>query len=121
MTTLSVFLLCGTLIAGMAQQTDAFGLKGKLCLHAEGVYRPWSMAGSVAYAGILQEAGAYGKRFASTVGDSGIHGVLAFGLDSTLPRTLDTFDPAPRDSGGERPTTAHTPPRFSRTIGARTG
>ena len=31
-----------------------------------------------------QGAGAYGKRFASTLGSSAIHGVLAFGLDSAL-------------------------------------
>jgi hypothetical protein len=52
------------------------------------------MAGSAAYAGILQEldapeewgqgAGAYGERFVSTVGCSAIHAALAFGLDSTL-------------------------------------
>ena len=52
------------------------------------------MTESAAYAGILQGldspeewgqgAGAYGKRFASTVGSSAIHGAIAFGLDSTL-------------------------------------
>jgi hypothetical protein len=94
MTTLSVVLLCAVPIAAIAQSPDAFDRKSKLRLHAESVYSPWSMAGSAAYAGILQEigtpeewgqgAGAYGKRFASTVGCSGIHAVLAFGLDSTL-------------------------------------
>jgi hypothetical protein len=94
MTTLSVVLLCAVPIAAIAQSPDAFDRKSKLRLHAESVYSPWYMAGSAAYAGILQEigtpeewgqgAGAYGKRFASTVGCSGIHAVLAFGLDSTL-------------------------------------
>ena len=94
MTILSVVLLCVVPVAGMAQPADSFDLKSKLRFHAESVYSPWSMAGSAAYAGILQEigtpeewgqgAGAYGKRFASTVGYSAIHGVLAFGLDSTL-------------------------------------
>ena len=94
MTTLSVALLCAVPIAAIAQSPDAFDRKSKLRLHAESVYSPWSMAGSAAYAGILQEigtpeewgqgAGAHGKRFASTVGCSGIHAVLAFGLDSTL-------------------------------------
>jgi hypothetical protein len=94
MTTLSVVLLCAVPIAAIAQSPDAFDRKSKLGLHAESVYSSWSMAGSAAYAGILQEigtpeewgqgAGAYGKRFASTVGCSGIHAVLAFGLDSTL-------------------------------------
>lgn len=94
MTTLSVVLLCAVPIAGMAQPSAMFDLTGKLRFHAESVYSPWSVAGSAAYAGLLQKigtpeewgqgAGAYGKRFASTVGCSGIHAVLAFGLDSTL-------------------------------------
>ena len=91
---LSVLLLCAFPIAGMAQPPDAFGLKSKLRFHVEGVASPWSVAGSAAYAGVLHEidtpeewgqgAGAYGKRFASTLACSGIHAVLAFGLDSTL-------------------------------------
>jgi hypothetical protein len=53
-----------------------------------------SLAGLAAYAAILQEANApeewhqgaagYGKRFVTMVAWSGIHGALAFGLDSTL-------------------------------------
>jgi hypothetical protein len=72
------------------------------------------MAGSAAYAGLLQKigtpeewgqgAGAYGRRFASTVGYSGIQGVLAFGLDSTLHHDPGIFDRAAQDSRGERPT-----------------
>jgi hypothetical protein len=68
--------------------------QGKLLLHAESAYGPLSVAGIAAYAGFLQEinspaawgqgGGAYGKRFASTLGWAGIHGVLAFSLDSTL-------------------------------------
>jgi hypothetical protein len=68
--------------------------QGKLLFHAESAYGPWSIAGIAAYAGFLQEinspkewgqgAGAYEERFASTLGWAGIHGVLAFGLDSTL-------------------------------------
>ena len=94
MTILSVVLLCAVPVAGMAQTVDSFDLKSRLRFHAESVYSPWSIAGSAAYAGILQGigapeewgqgAGAYGKRVASTVGYSGIYGVLAFGLDSTL-------------------------------------
>ena len=67
---------------------------GKLDFHVQSVGSPWSLAESAAYAGILQGmdsptewgqgAGAYGKRFASTLGCSAIHAVLAFGLDSTL-------------------------------------
>jgi hypothetical protein len=90
----SLVLLCAVSVAGMAQPVDSLDLKSKLHFHAESVVSPWSLAGSAAYAGILQgigtpeewgqDAGAYGKRFASTVGCSGIHAVLAFGLDSTL-------------------------------------
>jgi hypothetical protein len=68
--------------------------QGKLQYHAESAYGPWSVAGIAAYAGFLQEinspkewgqgSGAYGERFGSTLGWAGIHGALAFGLDSTL-------------------------------------
>jgi hypothetical protein len=94
MANLSLVLLCAVPVISMGQSTDAFDSKSKLNFHVESVYDPWSMAGSAAYAGILQGigtpaewgqgAGAYGKRFASTVGCNAIHGVLAFGLDSTL-------------------------------------
>jgi hypothetical protein len=94
MTTLSVILLCAVPIACMAQPQDALDPGSKFRFHAASLYSPWSMAGSAAYAGILQGigspeewgqgAGAYGKRLASTVGSSGIHSALAFGLDSTL-------------------------------------
>lgn len=92
MTLCSVVLLCAVPVAGVAQPVDSLDLKGKLRFHGESVYSPWSLAGSAAYAGILAGTGtpdewgqgAYGKHFASTVGGSAIHGVLAFGLDSTL-------------------------------------
>ena len=94
MTTLSVALLSVVPVVAMAQAPDSLDLGDKLRFHAESVYSPLSLAGSVAYAGILQEldapeewgqgAGAYGKRFVSTVGCSAIHAALAFGLDSTL-------------------------------------
>jgi|SRR6202167_1141915 hypothetical protein len=68
--------------------------QGKLQFHAESAYGPWAIAGIAAYAGFLQEinsppewgqgAAAYGERVASTAGWAGIHGVLAFSLDSTL-------------------------------------
>jgi hypothetical protein len=66
----------------------------KLRFHLKNAFGPLALAGSAAYAGLLQivdapeewgqSAGAYGKRFASTLGSAGIHGALAFGLDSTL-------------------------------------
>jgi hypothetical protein len=94
MTILSVALLCAVPVVAMAQALESLDLNGKLRFHEESVYNPWSMAGSAAYAGLLQEldapeewgqgAGAYGKRFVSTVGCVAIHGALAFGLDSTL-------------------------------------
>ncbi len=94
MKTLSVALLSVVPVVAMAQTADSLDLGDKLRFHAESVYSPLSLAGSVAYAGVLQEldapeewgqgAGAYGKRFVSTVGCSAIHAALAFGLDSTL-------------------------------------
>lgn len=67
---------------------------GKLRYHARAIYGPWALAGTAAYAGILQELdapkewgqgdGAYGRRLASTAAAGAIHTVLAFGLDSTL-------------------------------------
>jgi len=66
----------------------------KLRFHAEGLYEPWAIAGTFAYAGLLQElnaplewgqgGAAYAKRLASTEGCAAIHGALAFGLDSAL-------------------------------------
>lgn len=68
--------------------------QAKLHYHAEASYGPWAIASFGAYAGFLQVinsprewgqgGGAYGKRFASTLAWSGIHGTLAFALDSTL-------------------------------------
>jgi hypothetical protein len=66
----------------------------KLRYHAEGLWSPWALGGTLAYAGLLQELNApkewgygwaaYGRRVASTEAGGVIHGVLAFGLDSTL-------------------------------------
>lgn len=66
----------------------------KLRYHAAGLWGPWSVGGTLAYAGLLQELNAprewgygwaaYGRRVASTEACGVIHGVLAFGLDSTL-------------------------------------
>jgi hypothetical protein len=102
---LSAVLLCAVPVAGLAQSVDSFNVESKLRFHADAVYSPWSMAESAAYAGILQGldtpkewgqgGGAYGKRLASTIASSGIHSVLAFGLDSTLhqdPRYFRSHD-----------------------------
>jgi hypothetical protein len=72
----------------------ALDWQGKLQFHAQATYGPLDIAGFAAYAGFLQEidspkewgqgAGAYEKRFASTLGWSAIHSTLAFGLDTTL-------------------------------------
>src|ERR1035437_613368 len=90
----SLTLVCAVSFAGMAQTVESLDLKAKLSFHADSVFSPWALAGSAAYAGILQAfdtphvwgqgAGGYGKRFASTVGGSAVHGALAFGLDSAL-------------------------------------
>jgi len=81
-------------LTGVAQPPEALDWQGKLQFHAENVYGPWALAGISAYAGFLQVidspkewgqgGAAYGERLASTAGWAGIHGVLAFGLDSTL-------------------------------------
>lgn len=66
----------------------------KLRYHAIGLWGPWAIGGTLAYAGLLQELNApkewgygwaaYGRRVASTEACGIIHGVLAFGLDTTL-------------------------------------
>ncbi len=66
----------------------------KLRYHAEGLYGVWPLAGTLAYAGLLQElnaprewgggVAAYARRVASTEGCGVIHGVLAYGLDTGL-------------------------------------
>ncbi|MGC9950273.1 MAG: hypothetical protein ABSF64_28235 [Bryobacteraceae bacterium] len=85
-------------VAGIAQtavtETDPLDWQGKLAFHAQNAYGPLAMAGIAAYAGFLQEinspaewgqgAAGYGERFGSTLAWSGIHGTLAFGLDSAL-------------------------------------
>ena len=81
-------------VTGLGQTSDSLSMTAKFHFHAENVYSPLAIAGTAAYAGILQAdgapkewgqgAGAYGKRFASTIAWSGIHSALAFGLDSTL-------------------------------------
>ncbi len=91
-------LSISTPVAGIAQTalTDNAPLdwQEKLAFHAESTYEPTTMIGIAAYAGLLQEinspaewgqgAGAYGKRFGSTLAWSGIHSTLAFGLDTAL-------------------------------------
>jgi hypothetical protein len=72
----------------------ALDVNQKLTYAAVSAYGPLELLGSAAYAGILQGIGTpaewgggaagYGKRLASTLACSGIHGVLAFGLDSAL-------------------------------------
>jgi hypothetical protein len=94
-TTVMIFAVAVALpFAGFAQTSDVLDWQGKLWFHAESAYGPSSVAGFAAYNGLLQlinspkewgqGGGAYAERFASTLGWSGIHGALAFGLDSTL-------------------------------------
>lgn len=83
-----------SLPAGPAQPFVALDVQEKLTFHAKYAFGPLALAGSAAYAGILQEAdtptewgqGAQGyfKRYASTLACSGIHSALALGLDATL-------------------------------------
>jgi hypothetical protein len=89
----------------MAQLAEPLDVKGKLNWHAQSVGSPLSLAETAAYAGILQGfnsprewgqgGGAYGKRLASALGGSAIHGALAFGLDTALhqdPRYFRSLD-----------------------------
>jgi hypothetical protein len=89
----------------MAQPVKPFDTMSKLKFHAKSFASPLALAGTAAYAGILQGldtpkewrqgADAYGKRFASALGSNAIHGTLAFGLDSTLhqdPRYFRSHD-----------------------------
>jgi hypothetical protein len=93
-------------IAAFAQAPAPLGWKGKLNFHANTTYGPLALAGLGAYAGFLQQinspkewgqgASGYEKRLASGVGAAGIHGVLAFGLDTALHQ-----DPRYYRAGGE--------------------
>jgi len=94
MTIAGALLLCVVPMAGMAQPVEPLDVRSKLNFHARSVGSPMSLAETAAYAGILQGlnsprewgqgGGAYGKRLASALGGSAIHGALAFGLDSAL-------------------------------------
>jgi len=105
-------ILCMVAVLGMVPtigiaQNDplALDVSEKLTYHAANTYGPLALLGSAAYAGILQGLGtprewgggadAYGERLASTLAGAGIHGVLAFGLDSALhedPRYFRSHD-----------------------------
>jgi hypothetical protein len=92
--TLVLALSAAAPVGAYAQTADPLDVSGKFRYHAEAAYGPLAIAGTAAYAGALQlfnapeewgQGGAgYGKRFASTAAWSGIHGVMAFGLDSAL-------------------------------------
>jgi hypothetical protein len=81
-------------LAGLAQPLTPMDVKDKLNYQIKQSLGPLALVGDAAYAGLLQAAdtpaewgqggSGYGKRFVSTVACSGIHGALAFGLDSTL-------------------------------------
>src|SRR5438552_8563703 len=91
---LTLVFLAAMPSGGIAQTSNPLDVTAKLRLHAESTFGPRAIAGIVAYAGVLQEfdaprewgqgGAAYGKRVASTAGAWGIHGALAFGLDSAL-------------------------------------
>ena len=105
MTVCCAALLCAVPMVAMAQPVDPMDVMGKLNFHARTVGSQLALVGTAAYAEILQvhgtpeewgkSGGAYGKRFASALGSSAIHGVLAFGLDSALhqdPRYFRSLD-----------------------------
>jgi hypothetical protein len=80
--------------AGITQTSDPLGWKGKLRFHAKASFGPTAILGLGLYAGFLQATNspkewgqgraAYEERLGSAAGASGIHGALAFGLDTTL-------------------------------------
>ena len=101
----SALLLCVVPVAAMAQPAEPLDVMSKLNFHAQSIGSPTSLAETAAYAGILhglnsprewgQGGGAYGKRLASALAGSAIHGALAFGLDSALhqdPRYFRSHD-----------------------------
>jgi hypothetical protein len=91
---LALAVWAATPVRGLGQTLEPLDVVGKLHYHAQATYEPLALMGIAAYAGVLQAAeaptewgqggAAYGKRFGSTLAWSGIHGALAFGLDSTL-------------------------------------
>jgi hypothetical protein len=91
---LQVILLCLLSTWGFAENADATNWQARLKFHAETAYGPWSLAGSAAYAGILQEfdyprewgqgAAGYGRRLGSTLAYSGVRNAMGFGLDTAL-------------------------------------
>lgn len=101
----SAVLLCAIPVVALSQPVVPLDVVGKLNFHTQSIGSPLSLAESAAYAGIIQGldtprewgqgADAYGKRLASTLGASAIHGALAFGLDSALhqdPRYFRSHD-----------------------------
>ena len=90
---LTLALWLAVLPAGMAQP-EPLDVNGKLRYHAEAAFGPAALAGAAIYSGVLEAASfprewghgvkGYGREFGSTVAGSGIHGALAFGLDSAL-------------------------------------
>jgi hypothetical protein len=91
---LALAVWAATPVRGLGQTPEPLDVVGKLHYHAQATYEPLALVGIAAYAGVLQAAEAptewgqsgavYGKRFGSTLAWSGIHGALAFGLDSML-------------------------------------
>lgn len=87
-------LLLAVPVSVIAQPKESLDWKGKLQFHEVKTFGPLAILGFAAYAAALQDLNspkewgqggeAYGKRFASTMGWAGIHGILAFGLDSAL-------------------------------------
>jgi hypothetical protein len=88
-----------------SQATDPLGWQSKLRYHANAAYGPEGVAGSIGYAGYLQEIDSprewgqggvgYGRRLGSTLAYSGVRNAIGFGLDSALHQ-----DPRYYRSGG---------------------
>jgi hypothetical protein len=95
-TRLLLMATASTILAssGAAQALDPSDWQTKLIYHSETAYGPFALAGSVAYAGFLQEIDfpkewgqggiGYVHRLGSTLAYSGVRNIVGFGLDSAL-------------------------------------
>ena len=113
-TVLTIVLMFGVSVAGIAQTPDALDVHGKLRYHAQRTFGLDSIVMFGVKAGYSQlidsptewgQGGeGYSKRLGSSVASSGIRAVLAFGLDSTLHQDPRYYRSG---SGGIWPRTAH--------------
>lgn len=81
-------------VRGAAQTPEPDTWQSKLRFHASAAYSPWSLVGTAAYTGFLQEidfprewgqgASGYGKRLGSELAYVGVRNVMGLALDAAL-------------------------------------